>query len=113
MATGVLRQPASVKLDGSGNGFVSLGPLSARETWWIDTVSVSVLTNTSEAQARVYVGDRIDATNYVGGTLTGSTGDTTDTVPSPVKAGHKVWIQWSGGDANSIATAVVTGRREV
>ena len=70
------RYSDSVVLDGSGNGQVRLAPTS--RNWAIDYLTVRCATHVAEARASVYE-------NYVGpdylidATLTGSSGDTTDT----------------------------------
>ena len=105
---------ATAVLNGSGGGTVKLGPVGAREVWSPAVASVSVSTNVKEAQCRVYVGDSAVPANFIDGTLSGSTGDSTDRVSgSQVKLGWYVWAVWSGGDAGSVATLNVTGTREV
>jgi hypothetical protein len=109
-----LREFATVKLDGSGNGTAKVGPLSARETWQPQNVAVSATSNVKEASCNIYVGDRVAASNFRDATLSGSTGDSTGKVSGDsVKTGHYIWAVWSGGDANATATMVVTGSKSV
>lgn len=105
--------PVSVQLDGSGNGTVSVGPLSAREVWHVLTASVSVNTNTTEADCSVYVGDAAEQRNLRATTFTGSSGDTTGQVAGDVKVGSKVWAVWTGGDPLATATLLLTGTKDV
>lgn len=103
-----------VQLDGSGNGQVSAGPLSAREVWRPQSVHVGVSTNTAEAQCDIFVGDLPQQRNYRDTTFSGSSGDSSDRVSADViKNPAKVWAVWTGGDAKAFATLVITGRRDV
>lgn len=114
MRTLPLTRTASVVLDGSGNGTASSGPASAGESWTVAQVAVSASSNTKEAQCKVFAGASATAQSYAGGTLSGSTGDsTTNLPPGPVYPGYSVWAQWAGGDAGATATMVVTGIRTV
>jgi hypothetical protein len=104
----------TVVLNGSGAGTAKIGPAGAFETWQAEAAAVSVATNTAEAQCRIYVGTDATAPNYVDGTLSGSTGDSTGRVSArPLKLGDYVWAVWSGGDAGAVATLNVTGTRTV
>lgn len=105
---------ATVALDGSGNGTAKIGPTGARETWNAAVASVSVSTNTLEAACRIFVGDQPTANNYVDGTLSGSTGDSTDRVNArQLRLGDFIWAVWTGGDSGSVATLNITGTRDV
>jgi hypothetical protein len=103
-----------VKLDGSGNGSAKISPYGARHsglTWEIDAVAVSVATNVKESQCSVYISYgniQSDPTTLVGTTITGSTGDTCG-VNQNIRPGDWVIVKWTGGDANQVATARVTG----
>ena len=101
-------------LNGSGGGTAKIGPAGPAEVWNAQVASVSVSTNTAEAQCRIYVGDQPAANNFIDGTLSGSTGDATSRVSArPLKLGDFIWAVWSGGDAGSVATLNVTGTRTV
>jgi len=103
-----------VKLDGSGNGSAKLTPYGARNsglTWDVDAVAVSVSTNVNEAVCSVYISYgniQADATTLVGTTTTGSTGDTCG-VGQTIRPNDFIIVKWTGGDANQIATARITG----
>lgn len=105
---------ATVALDASGNGTVKIGPIGSREVWSPAVASVSVSTNVNEAQCRIYAGDSAIPANFIDGTLSGSTGDSTDRVSgSSVPLGSFIWAVWTGGDTGSVATLNVTGTKTV
>lgn len=109
-------QSIAVHLDGSGNGTAKIGPVSARETWYPANahVSANIGNVTNEARCIVYVGDGVNANNFRDGTLSGSSGDTTDAISNDIiKIGHYVFAVWSSGDPGVLATLTVTGEREV
>ena len=105
MASRPLFSQGTTTLDGSGNGTVVLRP--SGETWNVSALTVNVSTRVLESAARVYknyVGD-----NYlVDSTISGSTGDTSDTVHD-LRDGESLIIVWSGGDAGATANAVARG----
>jgi hypothetical protein len=103
-----------VKLDGSGNGKVGVGPLTAREKWRPDNVHVSAATHTNEATCSIYAGEDTTQKNFRDTTFSGSTGDSSDRVNADVIGpGAKVWAIWTGGDANVQAILRVTGSKDV
>ena len=105
-----LNQPfATVTLDSNGNGIASLGPQRVREHWQPTSASVSVATNTKEAQCSVYMGTVANSTTFLGQTATGSTGDTCGFSGQDMQTGMRIFAQWTGGDAESVATVVVNG----
>lgn len=109
-----LNQTAVVVLDGAGGGTASIGPISAREVWHPDVISVKASTNTDEAQCQIYVGDSATQPNFIDGTYSGSSGDASDRAASTlIRVGWKVFATWSGGDAGATATLTVTGTRDV
>lgn len=108
--------PGSVTtvLDGAGAGRARIGPVGARETWYASTAAVSCSTNAAEALCRIYVGDQPIPSNYVDGTLSGSTGDSTGRVAgAPITLGRYVWAVWAGGDPGAVATLAVSGTRDL
>lgn len=109
-----MRENASVTLNGSGAGTARVGPLSAREIWYPDSVSVSTNQTTivSDAQCQIFVGDQAIQQNFRGSTFTGSSGDS-ETLTGTVKTGQYVWAVWTQGDAGALATVVVIGEKEV
>lgn len=107
-----LSESQPVILDGSGNGTARLGPAFG-ETWSPSTVSVKVSTAVSEAQCRIYLGSDTSDSNFVDGTLSGSTGDSTDRVTGPFRLPNYIFAVWTGGDAGATATLAVLGSREI
>lgn len=114
MATVVLNQTAVVTLNGSGNGTAKIGPIGMREHW--SPTVVSVKTNqasiTNEAACKIYAGPDTSDSNFVGGTLSGSTGDSTDNITGQqVDCGEYVFAVWTGGDAGAQGTLNVSGTK--
>lgn len=109
-----LRETVFVVLNGSGVGTAKAGPLTAREKWYPETVSVSVNTNpTNEAQCVISVGD-VNTKRQRDVTVNGSTGDNTGKLSGDtVRFGEFVWADWTGGDANQRAQMTVMGEKEV
>ena len=108
-----LNVSAPVTLDGSGNGTARAGPSNLREVWTPEQASVKVSSNTAEAQCKVYEGEQADDSNYVGGTLSGSTGDSTTNVYGPLYVGQYIWAVWTGGDPGATAYLNVTGTKTI
>jgi hypothetical protein len=114
MRTLTLSATAEVTLSGTGGGTAQAGPSHAGEVWYPATVSVSVSTNTSEAECKIYCGALAVPFSYVDGTLSGSTGDSTTNVTGQVLyPGSYVFAVWTGGDSGSVATVNVQGTRQV
>lgn len=110
----ILPSAVTIIFDGSGNGTARIGPLGAREVWHADSASVHASTSVSEAQCKIFLGTDATASNYVDGTLSGSTGDSTDRVGGrPIPFGQYIWAVWSGGDAGAVGTLNVTGIRDI
>jgi len=101
-----------VTLDGSGGGQTQTGPTGQGEIWNNLTVHVNCSTNVNEAQCLVYVGSG-PPQGFADGTTWGSTGDSSDTLPSQVSVGQFVSAVWSGGDAGTTGFLRVTGTRLV
>lgn len=107
---------ASCTLDSSGNGTAQVGPQSAREIWHPENVHVSANTGsvTNEAQCIVYAGQTVEPNNFRDGTLSGSSGDTTDAVNADeIKIGEHIFAVWKNGDAGVQATMIVTGEKDI
>ena len=113
MTTVQLNESTQITLDGSGNGTARLAP-NFGQTWSPQTVSVKTVTPiVKEAQCRIYLGSDTSDPNFVDGTLSGSTGDSTDRVRGPFRLPWAVFAVWSGGDAGARATLTVMGEREL
>jgi hypothetical protein len=113
-----LNQSAVVTLSALGAGTAQLGPTSARETW--HPAIVSVKTNqaptaiVNEAQCKIYVGPDATDPSFVDGTLSGSTGDSSENVSGQeVDCGEYVFAVWSGGDSGAQGRLNVQGTKVI
>lgn len=103
----------TVKLDGSGNGTVRIGP-SVRGQVWTLTVA-AVVTSTAGVptaavpQCTVFIGAQPTNDNLIDGTFTGSLNATGAVAGHPITAGNYIYAVWSGGDPNSTATLSIFG----
>lgn len=112
----VLSVAVPVVLDGTGGGTAQAGPASPGETWLPQVVSVGAAESAvlAEAQCKIYAGESASQPNFVDGTLSGSTGDSTSNVAGQVLyPGQYLWAVWTGGDAGVTAVMNVTGTRTV
>jgi hypothetical protein len=108
-----LNASAQVVLDGSGNGMASVGPTAQGETWTAGFVAaVHCSSNAAEAQCRVYAGGGASPAYFIGGTVFGSTGDSTSDTPQ-MQVGQNVFAVWQGGDPGATATLSINGMRNV
>jgi hypothetical protein len=113
-----LSQSAVVTLNAQGNGTAQLGPVNGRESWQLAVVSVKTNqaagTVVNEAQCKIYAGPDSSDTNYVDGTLSGSTGDSTSNVDGQtVSCGEYVFAVWTGGDAGAQGRVNVSGTKQL
>lgn len=107
----LLNENASVSLDGSGNGTLKMVPYGGGLIWLPTVVSVKASSNKNEASCRIYIGPAPDDQWFVDGTLSGSTGDSTDRVSGRQidTHGNALWAVWEGGDPGASATMTVAG----
>jgi hypothetical protein len=106
----------SCTLDINGNGTAKVGPESAREIWYPTNAHVhaNIGEVTNEAQCIVYVGDTVNPNNFRDGTLSGSSGDTTDAINADqITQGNYIWAVWANGDPGVQAVLTVTGAKDV
>lgn len=111
-----LNESISITLDGSGNGQVQLGPAGPHEHWTPTGASVKCSSNTAEASCKIFVGAVVADYNYVDGTLSGSTGDSTNAVDGYEIARTRdpyIFAVWAGGDAGAQATLQIIGTKTV
>jgi hypothetical protein len=98
--------PATVVLDGSGNGAVTFQPNGSNAR--ISTLFVKVDTAENQAVATLYKGQVADS-NVIGNTNSGSTG-----APAfgniDLVDGETLYVVWRGGDPGATATATFTGK---
>jgi hypothetical protein len=116
VATVTLDQSAVVTLNGAGAGTAQLGPRGMRERWApaVASVKTNQATVVNEAQCRVYCGPYASPPNFVDGTLSGSTGDSTSNISGQtVTCGEYVFAVWTGGDAGAQGYLTVTGTKTI
>jgi hypothetical protein len=119
-----LSEQVTIVLNGSGNGTAKISPgqpgapgsgvgagRNSGLVWNVTGIFVGVATNVAEAQAVAYISYGILSQtkgDAQGQTQTGSTGDTC-TVNASLRPGDWVSVNWTGGDANALATMRVFG----
>src|SRR5215469_13160699 len=99
-----------------GAATAQLGPSYAGEVWLptVASVHANETTITNEAQCKIYSGALVGLGTYLDGTLSGSTGDSTDRVTGQVlQPGQYIFAVWSGGDSGSTVTLNIQGTRQV
>lgn len=97
---------------GSGNGTLKMVPWSAKVHWFPTVASVKASTAVSEAQCRIYIGPAPTDPSFVDGTLSGSSGDSTDHVSGYEINATKdpaIWALWTGGDPGAQGTMSIAG----
>jgi hypothetical protein len=97
--------PASTVLDSNGNGFVRIQ--AQGQKLQITSSRVAASTAVKEAICTIFK-NNIGQQYQIEGSLSGSTGDTTDTV-FYLNDGEAIIFAWSGGDVGATATAIVSG----
>jgi len=114
MQSASLNESASITLDGAGNGTLKMVPYGGGLTWLPSVVSVKASTAAAEASCRIYIGPSPTDQWFVDGTLSGSTGDSTDQVEgrSVDSHGNSLWAVWAGGDPGAAATMTVAGTEQ-
>jgi len=109
-----LRQSALVVLNGSGGGTAKLGPLSAREVWYPDNVSIGVQNFVTECTASLFMGTDTTQSSFRDQSTFAASGDSSGACNADtVKVGMYIWAVWTGGDAGKQATVTVTGLKDV
>lgn len=107
-----LQNTAQVVLDSNGSGTISFGPARPNERWLVTRVGVQVSTQVNEAQAKLYRGS-VGVGTYISGSVSGSTGDTDDSLNESLFSGETLCVQWTGGDAGATATLTYWGTIDV
>lgn len=109
-----LNESASITLDGSGNGTLRMVPYSGSLAWLPSVVSVKASSAAAEASCRIYIGPAPTDQWFVDGTLSGSSGDSTDAVSGRQADthGNSLWAVWAGGDPGAAATMTVAGTEQ-
>lgn len=105
-----------VQLDGTGAGTARLGPSGHGITWTLGTISVKTAQTvaTGTCNCNIYVGDDTSAVNFVDGTFSGDTGDSSDAASGEqIRLGKYVFAVWSSGVPGDVATLTLTGTMEI
>lgn len=112
-----LDQSNVVIFNAQGNGTTQIGPVNQRESW--QPTQVAVKTNqapgaiVNEAQCKIYAGPDTSDPYFVGGTLSGSTGDSAGNITTTVNCGEYVFAVWTGGDPGAQGRLHVTGTKQL
>lgn len=106
-----LQESASVTLDGSGNGTVSIGPSSQFQIWNVTNEGCNVTSNTNEPVFKLYKSSGISAGAFLGGSNQGS--NDSASIDVTLYSGMKLTGVWTGGDAGATATLALQGTMTV
>jgi len=101
---------ASVTLDGSGNGQVSLSPPSGT-IWRLRLASVSTTGTVSQPQAFLYRGSASGPLEQIDSTFLGNSASSAKVAGAPFFAGQVLWAKWTGGDPGATATLQAWGQQ--
>jgi hypothetical protein len=111
-----LTATASTVLDANGNGTAQGGPTSPGTVWLpaIASVNCNEAEVINEAACKTYAGAFVSSGTFVDGTLSGSSGDSTQNIAGrTIYPGQYVFAVWTGGDPGALAVLNVTGTRQV
>jgi hypothetical protein len=110
-----LSEWASIKLDGSGNGTVRLGPNAHGVIWRPTVASIKMSGSIPDGVTTcyVYAGGSVSDGNFVDSTYDVSN-DSTDRVSGQaLQLGQSVFAVWSNGNPNATATLSVSGTKDI
>lgn len=106
MSTRPLFVQQSTTLDGNGDGTITVN-VPAVERWNVNGVTVSAQPNVNEASCYIYK-NRVGKSFLVDSTISGSTGDTSDTIHTLYGAESLIAV-WSGGTPSATAFITIRG----
>lgn len=101
---------ASVTLDGSGNGQVSIGPPSGT-TWRLRLANVSTTGTVRQPQAFLYRGSSSGPLEQIDSTFLGNSAASGLVAGAPFFSGQVLWAKWVGGDPGAVATIQAYGQQ--
>jgi hypothetical protein len=101
---------ASVKLDGSGGGQVSLTPPSGT-VWRLRLAAVSTTSTAKQPQAFLYRGSSSGPVEQIDSTYLGNSASSGKVAGAPFFPGQVLWAVWKGGDAGAVATLQAYGQQ--
>ena len=112
MASQPLLIGAQLTLDSNGAGTLLFGPVPNVEQWNITTMSVTTSgPNTKQALVQVYRNTPSIQAALIDGTYSGNFD--TSACDITLDAGERLYIVWSGGNANAAATYRIEGTRSM
>lgn len=106
-----LQESASVTLNGSGNGSVTIGPVNQFQVWNVENEGCTVTSNVNEPVFRLFQSNGLSAGTFLGGSNQGSNDSASISVT--LHPGMKLTGQWTGGDAGAVATLALQGTMTV
>jgi hypothetical protein len=101
---------ASVTLDGSGNGQVSIGPPSGT-VWRLRLANVSTTGTVHQPQAFLYRGSTSGPQEQIDSTYLGNSASSAKVAGAPFFSGQVLWAKWTGGDPGATATLQAYGQQ--
>lgn len=103
---------ATVRLDASGNGQVSLTPPSGTK-WDLQLAAVSVVSPSGVTvlipQLSLYLGSSAGPLTLIDSTYLGSSASSGKVKGTPVYSGTCIWAVWKGADPNALASLQLYG----
>lgn len=101
---------ATVKLDGSGNGQVSMGPPSGTK-WQLSLATTSIANPVKQPQVFLYRGSSSGPLELIDSTYTGAQGSSGKVAGAPFFPGQLLWAVCKGGDAGATFTLQAYGQQ--
>jgi hypothetical protein len=101
---------ASVTLDGSGSGQVSVGPPSGA-TWRLALAAVSTTGTVRQPQAFLYRGSTSGPLTQIDSTFLGNSASSGKVAAAAFYSGQVLWAKWTGGDPGAVATLQAYGQQ--
>lgn len=108
MGTISIQPQATVTLNGSGAGQVSLTPPSGT-MWQLSLAAVSTTSVINASQAFLYLGSSSGPLTLIDSTFLGNSASSGKVAGAPFYHGVYLWAVWSGADAGAVATLQAYG----
>lgn len=109
LGVGPLNTFAQVTLDSLGYGYLRFAPVGT--SWTVTSCAIACETAIVESICRVYRG-LIGPVYMIDQSVSGSTGDVSDSVYT-LNDGEAIIVEWTGGDAGTVATCRLTGYQDI
>ena len=108
-----LNEQGTVTLDGTGSGFIALGPSYTAQTWKPLQLNVLITPQPTNEPVFKYYRGTAGPTSFLGGTYTGSN-DSTDVRGVVLNPGEKIYGVWTGqGTPGGVASMTIQGTMEI